>query len=402
LALRLGLDAFRRRGHVAGSCDIHHRLHDRGRAIDLDVADEAAIDLDLVEREALQIAQRGEAGAEIVERNAHADGAELMQDCQRRLVVTDQHRLGDFDLQPARLQSGSRERAHDPQRQRLAFQLDRRDVDGNANVGRPSGGFGAGGPEHPIAELVNKSGIFRHRDEFGGRDHAAFGMAPAQQRLAARDRVAVKIEQRLIVELEAAIGHGLTQVLLHCQPRLGAGVHFWFEEAMGAAPFGLGGIHCEIGVLDQLIEVGTVLRCQRNADAGVGGEMMAEAVAGLPDGVMDSRDEFHHIGGAADRGPDHGEFVAAEPRDQIAPLEATLDAAGNRLQQLVADMMSERVVDALELVNVDIEQGELLALLRFFELALDLLAEQHPVGQLGQRVVMGEVRDLFRRHAGVR
>ena len=83
-----------------------------------DVADEAAVDLDLVEREALQIAQRGKAGAEIVERDAHADGAELMQDGERGLVVMDQHRLGDFDLQPVGRQAGGGQRARDPQRQR--------------------------------------------------------------------------------------------------------------------------------------------------------------------------------------------------------------------------------------------------------------------------------------------
>jgi len=34
--------------------------------------------------------------AEIVERDAHADGAELTQDRQRGVVVADQHRLGDL------------------------------------------------------------------------------------------------------------------------------------------------------------------------------------------------------------------------------------------------------------------------------------------------------------------
>ncbi len=58
-------------------------------------------------------------------------------------------------------------------------------------------------------------------------------------------------------------------------------------------------------------------------------------------------------------------------------------------------MVSERIVDALEFVDVDIEQRERLALARLLELALDLLAEQHAVRQVGQRVVMRKVRDLF-------
>ena len=133
------------------------------------------------------------------------------------------------------------------------------------------------------------------------------------------------------------------------------------EEAMGAASLGLGGVHREVGVLDQLVEFGAVLRRQRDADAGVGREMMAEALIGLPDRLVDAGHEFLDVGAAADRGLDHREFVAAEAGDQVARLDAVLEAGRDRLQKLVADMMSERVVDALEFVDVDIEQRELLA-----------------------------------------
>ena len=92
---------------------------------------------------------------------------------------------------------------------------------------------------------------------------------------------------------------------------------------MGAAAFGLGAIHREIGVLDQLVEIGAVLRRQRDADAGVGREMMAEALIGLPDRLVDPRHEIHDVGAAADAGLDHGEFVAAEPRDQVGRLRGS-------------------------------------------------------------------------------
>ena len=58
-------------------------------------------------------------------------------------------------------------------------------------------------------------------------------------------------------------------------------------------------------------------------------------------------------------------------------------------------MMAERIVDALEFVDIDIEQRELLAAGGLLQLALDLFAEQHPVRQVGQRIVMGEMRDLL-------
>ena len=260
---------------------------------------------------------------------------------------------------------------------------------------RPGRGLGAGGFQHPFAEFDDQAGILRHGNEFGGRDHAAFGMAPAQQGLAAGHLVAVKVDQRLVVDFEAAIHQRLTQVLLHGKPRLRAGVHRGFEEAMGSASAGLGAIHRQIGVLDQLIQLGAVLRRQCNADAGVGRELMTEALIGLPDRLVNSGDEFHDIADVPDAGLDHRKLVTAEPRDQIGLAEAAADAAGHRLQQFIADMVPERVVDALELVDVDIEQRELLALAGSLQLALDLFAEQHPVRQVGQRVVMREVRDLL-------
>src|SRR3954464_15931614 len=67
LALRLGLDALSSRGHVAGGGDVHHGLHDHGRAPRLrDISDEAAGDLYLVEREALEIADLDVAASENV------------------------------------------------------------------------------------------------------------------------------------------------------------------------------------------------------------------------------------------------------------------------------------------------------------------------------------------------
>ena len=164
---------------------------------------------------------------------------------------------------------------------------------------------------------------------------------------------------------------------------------------MGSASPGLGAIHREVGVLDQLIQIGAVLRRQCNADAGVGRELVTEALIGLPDQFVNAGDEFHDIADVPDAGLDHRKLVAAEPRDQIGLAEATPDAASHRLQQFIADMVSERVVDALELVDIDIEQGELLAGTGSLQFAFDLFAEQHPVRQVGQRVVMREVRDLL-------
>ena len=57
--------------------------------------------------------------------------------------------------------------------------------------------------------------------------------------------------------------------------------------------------------------------------------------------------------GIRDRGLHDDEFVAAHPRDGVGLAHQAAQAVGDDLQQLVAGVMAERVVDGLELVEVE-------------------------------------------------
>ena len=99
--LRRFLDAFGRGLDVERMGELGDRADDRARAVaGQQVLDEAAVDLQLVEREALQIAERRIAGAEIVERDAHAERAQRVQQPQRRVAAFEEDRFGDLDLEP--------------------------------------------------------------------------------------------------------------------------------------------------------------------------------------------------------------------------------------------------------------------------------------------------------------
>src|SRR5215217_2411047 len=70
---------------------------DRARALtSQQILDEAPIDLQLVEREALQITERRIAGAEIIERDAHAERPERVEQSKRRLTALEEDRFSDF------------------------------------------------------------------------------------------------------------------------------------------------------------------------------------------------------------------------------------------------------------------------------------------------------------------
>ena len=88
----------------------------------------------------------------------------------------------------------------------------------------------------------------------------------------------------------------LAQVHFQIAARLDLRVHVRLEEAIGAAAGGFGGIHRQIRVLQDLVEIGAVLRRQRNADAGVGGDLVTETFVGLADRIEYPRHEVGDVG----------------------------------------------------------------------------------------------------------
>ena len=71
---------------------------------------------------------------------------------------------------------------------------------------------------------------------------------------------------------------------------------------------------------------------------------------------MRVRDRLAAWPGRAGRGDD-GEFVAAEPRHQVVAAQRLGEALGHAADQLVADRVAERVVDVLEVIEIDVEHG---------------------------------------------
>ena len=93
------------------------QLHDRsdehlvaGRAAE--ALDEGAVDLHDVDRQAGEVAERRVAGAEVVDGEEHAEGPQLVQAVPDGLGV-EEHRLGDLEHDPARVDAGAGEDAGD-------------------------------------------------------------------------------------------------------------------------------------------------------------------------------------------------------------------------------------------------------------------------------------------------
>src|SRR4029077_7031757 len=65
----------------------------------------------------------------------------------------------------------------------------------------------------------------------------------------------------------------------------------------------------------------------------------------------------------------------------------------DQLQEFIADMVAERIIDALELIKVETQHRQALATLHALDFVIELLQQQYAIGKVGQRVVARHMRD---------
>ena len=91
-------------------------------------------------------------------------------------------------------------------------------------------------------------------------------------------------------------------------------------------------------------------------------------------------------------GGDDGEFVAAEAGDQIVAAHDAAQALRDVENELVADMVAERVVDVLEVIEIDVEhRRRRTAAAHLADHGFEPFAEIDAVWQAADRIVQGEV-----------
>ena len=91
----------------------------------------------------------------------------------------------------------------------------------------------------------------------------------------------------------------------------------------------------------------------------------------------------------------HQKLVAAQPGDDVLGCDRLAQPSGQHPQEIVADGVAEAVVDQLEIVDVDEQhRGRRTGAGGLCQIPLQLLGELQPVGQIGERVVVGQVGKL--------
>ena len=173
-------------------------------------------------------------------------------------------------------------------------------------------------------------------------------------------------------------------------------VHFPRIEQVIVLALLLGAVGGDVGVLQQIREVRTVVRVQADSDA-------RGQVAGLAleherpaQGMEDFLGHADHVAGLAEVLDERDEFVAAETGDGVAFPQAHSQARRSLLQQPVAERVAERIVDELEAIEIEEQQGHRLAVaLRVVERVGEALVEHVAVGQSRQSVVRCDVEEVL-------
>ena len=153
------------------------------------VLHELAGDLERVDRELAEVAQREVAGPEVVDDGPDPSRADGLERRDRRRRGLEQGGLGDLEDEARRIEPGLAEDGLDAVDEAELLDLAGRDVDADERLGRdaalgePAGGLAAGLAEDPATDRQDRAGLLGDLDEPVGHDHAVLGVVPADERL---------------------------------------------------------------------------------------------------------------------------------------------------------------------------------------------------------------------------
>ncbi len=379
---------------------LHHGAVDRLAG---DVAHEAAVQLQVIHRQVLQVGERRHAGAKVVQRELTAGAAQTVDELARAAKMGDRSGFRQFQTQPP----GHMARVG-------AVVLDHAD---HARVlqratGKVHRQARASGQQVPDRARDHIAVDQRHQPEaFGGRQEgtrqhdAPVPLAQAQQHLVPRQPVgSAECANRLHIQQQALFIQRVAQ--------LGRPLHFTAAaRKVGiAAPEQMDAIAPQVlGRVTGKVRLGQQLRgrCRAGADwhqahAGAHGE------AALPPAKAESADRAQQVMGDLRGlvrravGQQQAEFVAAKARQQVTAADPVLQQGGQFGQQLIAGCVAAAVVDHLELIQIHVAQGmHGIGPARLVQQFAQPVFELAPVGQTGQRVVSRLVGDLGRQAPGV-
>src|SRR5262245_23766857 len=217
-------------------------------------------------------------------------------------------------------------------------------------------------------------------------------MRPAAERLDPDNYFAAVVDDRLVGEGELVLLDRGAEVVFDQLAFEQVGVHRGVVDAGAVAALVLRPVQGHVGVAHDVGGAGDMLENDCDADRRTDHDgPIVDRIGSAEGGDQPVGDTLQGpmVGG---RAGDHRKLVAADTGDQIVAAQRAAEPLRHGPNELVAGRVAERVVDVLEVIEVDIEYGRGGAALahprdRLFQ----PLAEEDPVGQAAQRIVQRQV-----------
>ena len=256
----------------------------------------------------------------------------------------------------------------------------------------------AGLPQHEVAQGEDEAGLLGQGDELVRREQAALGMLPAHERLEADRALGRERDDRLVDEPQLVALEGPPQVGLELEHGHRPRVHGVVEDLVAVAPLRLGPVHRGVGVAQQVLRTPVArrrrgrCRCSRwrrprgrpseNGCRSSSWIRSATRVASRASAISSRR--------IANSSPPRRATVSSERRQ---PESRSREAD----EELVAREVAEAVVDELEAVEVEEEDGEVVVVVAATpgHGLPQPVEEEGAVGQPGEGIVERVVEDLL-------
>ena len=242
-----------------------------------------------------------------------------------------------------------------------------------------------------VVDLAEQSGFVGHHEESGGWEKlVGVGRPDADERLGTDRMCAGERDDRLVLHDDAVFVDGAPEHPFSGQSA-GRGDSEFLVEDLDTVPTAvLGAVQRQIGIAEQLRV--TLVRIGGPGDADAQGAVVPFVVDRDP--VVQCLDEavteldclvlVREVVG------DDDELVAAEPCQRVSGTQVMCHPFRDADQDLIADVMTEGIIDDFEAIQVEVQHGETAGV--SFETPQPLLNPVHqhgPVGDAGQRVSPG-------------
>ena len=215
---------------------------------------EGPIDLDGVDGQAVQVAQRGIPGSEVIDGHLEACFLETTERRDRYFGVLHQDPLGQFKLQVLGGHAAFTQRPNHDVHQIGLTELQGGQIDGHAYGSQAGISPGlmshARVAERPFSNRRNDPGILCQGDKRAGKNQSLLGMLPANERFSAGDLGGPYIHLWLEVQLEFIILQRFAQMAFQPQAFGSRLIHGRRIESVGVAARGFGMTEGDFGVLE--------------------------------------------------------------------------------------------------------------------------------------------------------